>query len=221
MLKAENFKAPSASQAAAGVTYNGGCHGQGGPLGVQYDPSAMPSTLEDNFNSTVQGLGLPYVTDLTCGNPGGAAPIGNTRTGNTRNDAYRAYLFGRSRPNLTILSGANVGKVVLSSDSTPRATGIEFVDEKGNYYSAQARLEVIMALGSIKTPIVLQQSGIGPSEVLASAQVTQRVNLPIGLNLIDQTTTTTDWNFNANRGGGQPIVFPRFQVSTPSVHASL
>jgi len=70
-----------------------------------------------------------------------------------------------------------------------------------------------MAAGSIKTPVILQQSGIGPRDVLAAAGVTQRVDLPVGLNLIDQTTTTTDWSFNANRGGGQPIIFPRFQVS--------
>lgn len=71
-----------------------------------------------------------------------------------------------------------------------------------------------MATGSIKTPVILQQSGIGPTSVLNSAGVTPRVDLPVGLNLIDQTTTTTNWNFNGNRGGGQPIVFPRFQVST-------
>ena len=69
-----------------------------------------------------------------------------------------------------------------------------------------------MATGSIKTPAILQQSGIGPTSVLESAGVTQVVNLPIGMNLIDQTTTTTDWSFDVKRGGGQPITFPRFQV---------
>lgn len=70
-----------------------------------------------------------------------------------------------------------------------------------------------MATGSIKTPVILQQSGIGPSDVLSSAGISQRVDLPIGLNLIDQTTVTTDWQFSAQRGGGQSIAFPRFQVS--------
>jgi hypothetical protein len=35
----------------------------------------------------------------------------------------------------------------------------------------------------------------------------------VGLNLIDQTTTTTNGGFRNARGGGQPIVFPRFQVN--------
>lgn len=70
-----------------------------------------------------------------------------------------------------------------------------------------------MATGSLKTPAILQQSGIGPASVLSSAGVTQVVDLPVGLNLIDQTTTTTDWSFKGPRGGGQPITFPRFEVS--------
>ena len=68
-----------------------------------------------------------------------------------------------------------------------------------------------MATGSLKTPAILQQSGIGPNNVLSSAGVTQMVDLPIGLNLIDQTTSTTSYNFNGNAGGDQPIIFPRFQ----------
>jgi choline dehydrogenase-like flavoprotein len=103
-----------------------------------------------------------------------------------------------------------VGKVVFSSEATPRATGLEFRDEKGATYTVNANLEVILALGSIKTPLILQQSGVGPSDVLVAAGVTQRVDLPVGLNLIDQTTTTTNFGFSGNRGGGQAIAFPRF-----------
>lgn len=60
--------------------------------------------------------------------------------------------------------------------------------------------------------MILQQSGIGPQSVLQNAGVPQRVDLPVGLNLIDQTTVTTNWGFKNARGGGQPITFPRFQV---------
>ncbi|ORY25063.1 GMC oxidoreductase-domain-containing protein [Naematelia encephala] len=211
MRRAETFHAPSSSQYAAGVTYTSSCHGTSGPISVQFDPNAAPTDLEHTFNSTVLDLGLPYATDLTCGNPAGAAPIANTRNGQQRIDAYTGYLVGKSRPNLTILSGANVGKVILSSDATPVATGLEFRDETNHLYSVSAKLEVIMATGSIKTPVILQQSGIGPTSVLENAGVTQKVNLPIGLNLIDQVTTTTDWTFSANRGGGQPITWPRFE----------
>ena len=135
-------------------------------------------------------------------------------------------MYQKSRPNLTstsplqshlfmlipVLSGATVGKAVLSSGSSPRATGVEFRDQSGTTYTANARREVIIATGSIKTPVILQQSGIGPASVLSAAGVTQRVDLPVGMNLIDQTTTSTSGSFRNSRGGGQPITFPRFQV---------
>lgn len=87
MLRAETFSPPSDQQSSAGVTYNPSCHASTGPLGIQYDTAAFPSNVEKAFNQTVQSQGLPYVTDLTCGDPAAAAPIANTRTGNTRNDA--------------------------------------------------------------------------------------------------------------------------------------
>ncbi|ORX37098.1 hypothetical protein BD324DRAFT_624787 [Kockovaella imperatae] len=211
MLKAESFTPPSTNQFANGVTFRSSCHSTGGPLSIQYDPNASPGSFEKAFNTSVQSIGLPYAYDLTCGNPAGRAPIANTRNGGTRSDAYRAYVYQRSIPNLTLMTQANVGKVLLSSDSTPKATGVEFRDASGGTYTVNAGLEVLMAAGSIKTPVILQQSGIGPSSVLSSAGVSQKVNLPVGLNLIDQTTSTTNWKIGSAGGGGQPITFPRFQ----------
>jgi choline dehydrogenase-like flavoprotein len=78
-----------------------------------------------------------------------------------------------------------------------------------------------MSTGSVKTPSVLQQSGLGPSGVLSAVGVTQRVDLPIGQNLIDQTTTTTDFVYTGNAGGGQSITFPRFEVRRGRRHPEL
>jgi len=128
-------------------------------------------------------------------------------------------LFPSPNPMLiSVLSGATVGKALLSSGSSPRATGVEFRDQTGKTFTANARREVIIATGSIKTPVILQQSGIGPAAVLSAAGVTQRVDLPVGMNLIDQTTTTTNGSFRGSRGGGQSITFPRFQVSFSPLH---
>ncbi|KAJ9127369.1 hypothetical protein QFC24_000776 [Naganishia onofrii] len=211
MKKAEGFAAPSSAQASAGLTYNAGCHGTGGPIAVRYDPNASPQALERAFNQTVLGRGEPYAYDLTCGNPAGAAPVANTRDATYRVDAYRGYVWQKNRPNLIILAGATVGKVILDSANPPRATGVEFRDEKGTTYTVNAALEVIMAAGAIKTPSILQQSGIGPRAVLQGAGVGVRVDLPVGQNLVDQVTSTTTFGFSGQRGGGQVITFPRFQ----------
>lgn len=105
MKRAENFQAPSSSQAAAGVTYNPSCHAANGPIGIQYDPNSYvplppsriwlmyrsPQQLERDFNATGKNIGLPYATDLTCGNPAGLGPIANTRSGNLRIDACTSH----------------------------------------------------------------------------------------------------------------------------------
>ncbi|TXT15792.1 hypothetical protein VHUM_00295 [Vanrija humicola] len=210
MLRAENFRAPSAAQAGAGVTYSSSCHRTGGPIGVQFDTD-FPGDLERNFNATALGKGVPYATDLTCGNPAGLAPIAHTKVDNLRSNACGLLAGGTADGRPRVLTGANVGKVLLSSASTPRATGIEFRDQAQRTFSASASREVIVAAGAIKTPLILQQSGIGPRAFLQAAGIAVRVDLPVGQNLIDQVTTTTNWGFWGNRGGNQPIVFPRFQ----------
>lgn len=102
MLKAENWVPPSDSRRQAGLTYDAACHAANGPINIEFDPSVTPADLERNFNSTVVGtLGLPYATDLTCGDPASVAPIANTRNGDTRVDAYRGYLYQQNIPNLT------------------------------------------------------------------------------------------------------------------------
>jgi choline dehydrogenase-like flavoprotein len=40
MKRAEGFSAPTSGQAQAGITYNSGCHGTGGPIAVRYDPNS-------------------------------------------------------------------------------------------------------------------------------------------------------------------------------------
>lgn len=209
MLRAENFQTPSAAQLAAGITFDNAARGRGGPIATQY--GGVPAALEQSLNTTAKNYGLPYITDLTGGNPSGAGPISHTQSGNLRMDAYRGYLYGKNKPNLTILSGANAGKVILSSDATPKATGVEFKDEKGSLYTVNAGREVLVCTGSIKTPLLLQHSGIGPKAVLQKANVPVRVDTPVGQNLIDQMTTTTNFGVSGAGGGGQAILWPRFQ----------
>ncbi|GMK58648.1 hypothetical protein CspeluHIS016_0600900 [Cutaneotrichosporon spelunceum] len=205
MLRVERFHAPPASQ---GVTYTASCRGTGGVVDTSMD--GKPAQFEADFTTAVKSLGLPFVNDLTCGAPAGLGPMSHTSFNNVRSDTYRAYLLGNARPNLTILTRATVGKVLLSSDATPRATGVQFRDASGQTYTAVARREVVVAAGALRSPVILQHSGIGPASFLASAGVPQRVDLPVGQNLIDQVTTTTNWNIRAAGGGGQPITWPRF-----------
>ena len=94
-----------------------------------------------------------------------------------------AYLTpARGRPNLTVITRAEVDTLLLSGQ---RVTGVQY-RHRGDVATAEARSEVILSAGSIGSPTILQRSGIGPAPVLAGAGVALQHELPgVGENLQD------------------------------------
>jgi choline dehydrogenase len=101
---------------------------------------------------------------------------------------------------LTVRTNAFVTKVNFNtSGSTPRATGVSFLDGAHLYRAsplsggtgtpgvARATREVIVAGGTFNTPQLLKLSGIGPKAELAANNITTLVNLPgVGKNMQDR-----------------------------------
>jgi choline dehydrogenase len=54
-----------------------------------------------------------------------------------------------------------------------RVHGVQFIDGKGSTKHVLARKDVILSAGSIKSPQILQLSGIGPSHVLEPLDVSK------------------------------------------------
>ncbi|MDC6485563.1 choline dehydrogenase [Luminiphilus sp.] len=94
-----------------------------------------------------------------------------------------AYLKpARKRSNLTLVTRAEVERLVLSGD---RVTGVQY-RSKDKTVTASARREVVVSAGSVGSPLLLQRSGIGPAAVLKAAGVEVRHDLPgVGENLQD------------------------------------
>lgn len=89
--------------------------------------------------------------------------------------AAEAYLHPvRQRPNLTVLSHSEVGYVLFDGK---RATGVR-VERKGVTVDYFARKEVLLAGGSLDTPLLLERSGIGDPAQLRSAGVKVVVDSP-------------------------------------------
>ncbi|KAJ3735624.1 GMC oxidoreductase-domain-containing protein, partial [Lentinula guzmanii] len=91
------------------------------------------------------------------------------------------------RPNLSVLVGAEV-TIILSSDSTKdefEASGVEFLHSATDtQYRAFVRKEVILSAGSLKSPQILELSGIGKPSILAKLGVKVKVALEgVGENL--------------------------------------
>ncbi len=88
----------------------------------------------------------------------------------------------RQRPNLRVATGARVLRLLLEQR---RCTGVELVRGRA-VEIVRARREVIVSAGAVNSPALLQISGIGDPEHLASVGVDVQHALPtVGQNLQD------------------------------------
>jgi choline dehydrogenase-like flavoprotein len=110
------------------------------------------------------------------------------RTGSSKGKRSYAvnYLEVSQHGNLKVLCEANVNNIILAGN---KATGANFTIG-GQEYSIRAKKEIIVCGGVVKSPQILELSGIGDPEVLRQAGVECKVeNKGIGANLQDHVAT--------------------------------
>ncbi|KAJ5794344.1 Glucose-methanol-choline oxidoreductase [Penicillium paradoxum] len=168
-------------------------HGTSGPIRTGFNDSVL-SIENDIIKACEEVTGIPTKpTDPWNGDHiGFYHTLGSvTRTGpnkGKRSYAARGYYEDNraTRPNLKVLCEALVNRVVL--DGT-KATGA-ILTHNGVEYQVSARREVIVSGGTIKTPQILELSGIGNPEILKAAGVECKVaNNGVGANVQDHIIT--------------------------------
>ena len=160
-----------------------GWHGGDGPIHVT-PMRGMTHPVTDAYLAACRELQLPLNQDFNGASIEGAGVYDiNTRDGRRSSSSVEYLHPALKRPNLAILRGTQVLRVVLDGDR--RATGIEIRQGSGTRTLA-ARREVILAAGAVDTPKLLQLSGIGDGAQLAAAGVAVAHHLPaVGRNLQD------------------------------------
>ena len=137
--------------------------GEGGPLHVSTGKLRYPAS-EAMIEAGVQ-MGIPRVDDLNNKDLEGIGYYAHTIKNGRRMSAARAFLDpAKNRKNLTIQLGANVDKVIFENK---RACGV-VARVGGLEQTFTASGEIIISAGAIKSPVILQRSGIGPAEHLKS-----------------------------------------------------
>ena len=159
-------------------------HGADGPLLTSHGAD-KPELCHKIIEAGTE-IGLEYHEDVNHLPPGAGDNIGwvqQTRRGRRRQSAARTYLRpAMRRPNLQVVTGALVQRVLFDGR---RAVGVEF-SRDGNTERAEALAEVILAGGAIGSPHVLQLSGVGDPDHLASIGLSLVHALPgVGKNLQD------------------------------------
>ncbi|QXQ07153.1 choline dehydrogenase [Sphingosinicellaceae bacterium] len=157
-------------------------HGGDGPLAV-HAPEIAATPLAAAFVRAAAEAGYPLSPDVNGAQQEGFGRIDRTTRNGRRWSVAKAYLYpARSRSNLVVRTGALVHRIVVDQG---RAAGV-VVAVGGTTSEIRATREVIVAAGAINSPQLLQLSGIGDPEHLASVGIPLTHALPaVGANLND------------------------------------
>lgn len=198
--KSESFHTPNEhNQEANSLYYDDDALGKSGPIHIGYAPEYSAS--HSLWHQTMEALGVDTnKAHLSGSNVGAWTNLGSVdpATGN-RSYATAYYLPHASRPNLDLLTDAQVTQVILEEDNGLfRAKGVRFKHD-GVALSAYASREVIICAGSVQSPQLLELSGIGNPEILRKAGIPVKVsNKNVGENLQDHISTYPDMDCTKN-----------------------
>ena len=156
-------------------------HGVGGPLKVSDLRLRRP--IADYFIEAATQVGIPRNPDYNGEKQEGVGYFQQTAHKGFRWSTARGFLRpARKRPNLTVLTKAQTGRVLFDGS---RAVGVEYL-KGGRLHQARADREVILSSGAIGSPKILQLSGVGPRALLDGVGVPLVEDLPgVGRNLQD------------------------------------
>jgi choline dehydrogenase-like flavoprotein len=156
-------------------------HGSGGPLNVM--DLLRPNAFTPRFVQACQQAGYAVNADFNGERQEGVGLYQVTHRDGERFSAAKAYLApARTRPNLTVLTGAQATRITFDGR---RASGVELREGRATR-TLQARREVLLAAGALQSPQLLMLSGIGPGAELQRHGVPVLHDLPgVGRHLHD------------------------------------
>lgn len=174
------------------MPFVGEFHGTSGPVRTSFNDTIFP-VENDIIKACDEALGISKKpTDPWSGDHiGFYHTLGSIcRTGPNRGKrSYAArgyYEANHARSNLKVLCEALVNRVVL--DGT-KATGVS-ISHQGQEYEIPSQREIIVCGGTIKSPQILELSGIGDRAVLEAAGVQCKIENPaVGADLKDHSIT--------------------------------
>ncbi len=163
--------------------------GRGGPLNVEH--MRERAELLDAFIDAAVDQGHPRNKDYNNGHQEGFGYFQVTQKNGERWSCARGYLDPiRNRPNLKIETDALATKVLMAGK---RAVGVAYT-KGGVTIEARANREVILAAGAVKSPHLLELSGIGNPEILSPLGIPMVHALPgVGENYRDHYAPRMNW----------------------------
>ncbi|KAJ5605489.1 CAZyme family AA3 [Penicillium lagena] len=216
LKKSQTFNPPSAQIAEElSLQYiDPFAHGTSGPLQVSFGDGPFPPFVGawpkvfENLDLHITGDPMSGVAKGAFCGPGSAHPT--ARTSSHAGVTYYNEDVAK-RPNLRVITEALVEIVGLEKNSHEDvvATEVQFIGKDGIQRTIAARREVILAAGAIKTPHLLELSGIGNSSILQSHGIEPIVeNENVGENLQEHGFVPFSWEVADGQPTGEALRTP-------------
>lgn len=136
-------------------------HGASGEWRVERQRLSWP--ILDAFRSAAEQTGIANIDDFNQGDNEGCGYFQVNQKAGVRWNAAKAFLRPvAQRPNLTVLTGVDVDRVLLENGRACKVTA----RWQGQASTFTARREIILSAGAVGSPSILQRSGIGPAALL-------------------------------------------------------
>lgn len=207
-LNEEKFQVPNEEQHMNGATYEGDFHGMKGEVDVGFTPYLTGQGAFELLSETSKALEYPVNEDANNGAMRGTStwPSMLRVEEKIRADAARSFYWpiADTRRNLHVFLNTTATNIFWReetvSEKVRKAAGVKVVTSGNTTEPIHANYEVIVAAGSLRSPALLEHSGIGNSAILEALGVETTVTLPtVGSNLVDQPangiiySSTTNW----------------------------
>jgi choline dehydrogenase len=163
------------------------------------DQDLSSSKLVELFQEAAVECGIPRRADFCDGIAEGVGWTQACIKNGKRHSAARAFIHPvkGQRPNLSVVANAHVEKISFDrSTNEPVATGVVY-QHKGKTITVSASNEVILTAGALRSPQLLQVSGVGDRQHLQGLGIDVVAHVPgVGENLHDHPTLKVPYLLN-------------------------
>ncbi|KAI8957748.1 putative GMC oxidoreductase [Daldinia sp. FL1419] len=184
------------------LDYLNDTHGRDGPIQISYGSEEGFPPFAQAWSRAWSTLCKPIDGDPIAGMSIGAFNNAATLHPATRERSHAGNAYFSDdvarRPNLRVVTEALVEKIILTKQTANpnelRATGIAFVGKDDRKQQVFATREVILAAGAVKSPQLLELSGIGNKDVLGKHGIECLLDNPnVGENFQDHGYVPFSW----------------------------
>ncbi|WP_313808481.1 GMC family oxidoreductase N-terminal domain-containing protein [Sphingobium sp.] len=166
--------------------------GGDGPLRISVEPNRDP--LSEAFIAAGEQMGVPRVADLNHSSRAGVGYTNRTIWKGRRQSAAQTFLKrARGRPNLRIVTGAMVDRVLFNGR---RAVGVRAI-VNGVAQDFPGGRDIILSAGALMSPLILQRSGVGPAALLQSLGIGVVADSPgVGRHMLEHRLLSMVYDLN-------------------------